>query len=215
MTQLDPNVMRDIYGEPEVAVNPMPQARKLNPQDVARGVKIQKQTGVDAILAAQRLPEFQDELDQDYWNRMVKESPKTAKFMAASPVNAALLQKDADSGNLSMLEAAFKPIAAAAKYITSAPDTKNTLMGDLAAGWYKGSGSIYGVVRAGAELAAPVLDPLAGTVLPENPLRRLAAGAEGQAKRMNAIGDYYSPPTSSIVQGGVNAGVQSAVGFGR
>lgn len=215
MTQLDPNVMRDLYGEPEVAVNPMPQARKLNPQDVARGVEIQKKTGVDAILAAQRLPEFQDELDQDYWNRMVKESPKTAKFMAASPVNAALLQKDADSGNLGMLEAAFKPIVAAAKYITSAPDTKNTLMGDLAGGWYKGSGSIYGVVRAGAELAAPALDPLAGTVLPENPLRRLAAGAEGQAKRMNEIGNYYSPPAAGVLQGGVSSGVQSAVGFGK
>lgn len=215
MNQLDPNVMRDLYGEPEVAVNPMPQARKLNPQDVARGVEIQKKTGVDAILAAQRLPEFQDELDQDYWNRMVKESPKTAKFMAASPVNAALLQKDADSGNLGMLEAAFKPIVAAAKYLTSAPDTKNTLMGDLAGGWYKGNASLYGVLRAGAELAAPVMDPLAGTILPENPLRRVAAGAGNQAKQLNAIGNAYSPPAAGIVQGGVSAGVQSAVGFGK
>lgn len=94
---LNPNVMRDLYGEPEVAINPFPEARKLNPQAVARGVEIHKKTGVDAILAAQRLPEFQDELDQDYWNRMVKESPKTAKFLAASPVNAALAQEDVDN----------------------------------------------------------------------------------------------------------------------
>jgi hypothetical protein len=205
---LDPQVLKNLYGDQEPLVNPFPEARKYKPQDVAKGVGIQKQTGVDAILAAQRLPEFQGELDQNYWDKLVAESPKTAKFMSASPVNAALLQPDADSGVLTS-------IAAAAKYLVSAPGTKNNLMGDIAGGWFKGSSSLYNILRAGAEITAPVLDPLAGTILPENPLRRLAAGAEDQSKRMDSISKYYSPSSPDIIQGGVTGGVQSFVGFGK
>jgi hypothetical protein len=121
---LDPKVLKDLYGDQEPMVNPFPEARKYKPQDVAQGLGVQQHTGVDAILAAQRLPEFQAELDQNYWNKMVQDSPKTAKFMAASPVHAALLKDDADSG-------ALNTIAAAAKWFTSAPGAKRGLLQDV------------------------------------------------------------------------------------
>lgn len=112
-----------------------------------------------------------------------------------------------DANVLGTVESA---IGAAARYTFSA-GTGPTLMGDIAAGFLQASRGAAGLFRAGAELAAPMLDPLAGTVLPENPLRRVAAGFDESARMAQAQSKGFSPPTDSIVQSGVSSGVQSAV----
>lgn len=119
---LNPDVLRDlgIQSDDEPMVNPFPTARKRNPEQVAQGARVAKATGVDAILAADKLPEFQDELDQGYWDNLVKNSPETAKFLSANEQNAALAHQDTD--NLVALEANLKPKAK--PLVTNAEFTK-------------------------------------------------------------------------------------------
>lgn len=114
-----------------------------------------------------------------------------------------------DSGTLSAIG---DTLAHGAKYIFSAPDTKNNLAGDISAGYHRAGAGTWGLARAGVEFAAPLLDPLVGNVLPANPLRAAGAGfgelAEGELRRAKAA----SPPAEGIVAGGVSSGVQSFVG---
>lgn len=104
---LNPKVLRDIYGDPEPLVNPFPDARKLTPDSAAKGLQVSRETGVDAILAADKLPDLQDERDQKYWDDLVKSSPKTARHLSnASPAVVAATQDNVDS--LSAIERTFK-----------------------------------------------------------------------------------------------------------
>ena len=200
---LDPKVLKDLYGDQEPMVNPFPEARKYNPQDVAKGIGIQQTTGVDAILASQRLPEFQEELDQNYWNKLVSESPKTAKFLSASPVNAALLQPDADSGALST-------IAAAVKYLVSAPGTSSTLMGDIAGAYHGGSSGVAGAFGAVSRTAGYPLDWLDNTSMPGgNPLRRLSEGFMQIADQQAVAKKSAEGKSKTWLGGAVSSGVQS------
>ena len=108
-----------------------------------------------------------------------------------------------DSGVLSSL-------AAAAKYVFSHPDSKNTLAGDLGAGlYYRSSAALAGGFRAVAELPAPLLDPLVGRVLPANPLRVVAEGFAKIGRESTAKANAISPPAEGIVAGGVTSGFQS------
>lgn len=104
---------------------------------------------------------------------------------------------------------ALSAIASAAKYLVGGEGQKNTLGGDLLASWYKGSGALYGGLRAVAETAAPLAQPLAGTLLPENPISRFADMVGKTSGEMNAIGEHYGPTARGIVAGGVSSGVQS------
>ena len=135
-----------------------------------------------------------------------RDFPAAAKFMA-DPQNAAIAHDDTQ--NLGALDSTLSALGAAAKYIVSAPGTKQNLMGDLQASFYNSSSAIYGGIRSAAEFTAPVLDPLAGTILPENPLRRVAAGAAEQARIQADIGKEYSPPSQDFGQASVSSGVQS------
>lgn len=108
-----------------------------------------------------------------------------------------------DSGVLSAL-------AAAAKYVFSHPDSKNTLAGDFGAGlYYRSSAALAGGFRAVAELPAPLLDPLVGRVLPANPLRVVAEGFAKIGRESTAKANAISPPAEGIVAGGVTSGFQS------
>jgi len=128
---------------------------------------------------------------------------------ATSPV----LQRkytDADFAKLAHDDSgALSAIASAAKYLVGGEGQKNTLGGDLLASWYKGSGALYGGLRAVAETAAPLAQPLAGTILPENPISRFADMVGKVSGEMNAIGEHYGPTAQGIVAGGVSSGVQS------
>lgn len=81
--------------------NPIPSAVKTSPDAAARGARIHRATGVDAILAADHLPQLEAEQLQDKWDRIVSAAPKTARFLQ-NPVAAAISQDDTE--NLSVME---------------------------------------------------------------------------------------------------------------
>lgn len=122
-----------------------------------------------------------------------------------------------DSGTLSKLGDA---ITSSAKYVFSAPDNKNTLAGDLVAGYHDAGQGAAGVFRAVADVGASAAETfLPGVAAMEksgtlggDPLRRLAEGFAMLGQDSSARAKEASPPTGDLVQGGVSSGVRSFVG---
>jgi len=98
---IDPKVLNEIYGGSEALVNPLPTAKAFQPETAAKGIKLSRATGVDALLAAENLPQLEEEQDQLYWDNLVKNSPKLAKQMQ-EPSFAAIAHDDTE--NLSDIE---------------------------------------------------------------------------------------------------------------
>ncbi|MFJ1253427.1 hypothetical protein [Cupriavidus sp. CuC1] len=162
----------------------------LPPQTVASDIESAKQRAtVETFDAAAYARDF----------------PQAAKFMA-DPQNAAVAHDDTQ--NLGALDSTLSAIGAAARYMVSADD-KGGLLRDIWAGVHGANRGAAGVFQAGAELAAPLLDPLAGTILPENPLRRAAASFAGMGAYSGQSMKELSPPSNSVIGGGVSSGVQS------
>lgn len=119
-----------------------------------------------------------------------------------------------DSSILSSLEQGFK-------YLVSSGD--RGLVYDIGAGVVDLNAGLAGLFRGGAEvtqkgigLVAKVADPLAGTILPENPLRRLEAGMGNvagffadEARASKEVSRRLSPPDNTILGGGFSSGVKS------
>jgi hypothetical protein len=84
--------------------------------------------------------------------------------------------------------------------------------GSVKAGVFNASRGAAGVFQAGAELVAPVLDPLEGvTSIGGNPLRRLAEGFAMQGGAAGKSAKAAAPKTEGNISGGFQAGVQSLV----
>lgn len=98
---IDPKVLNEIYGGSEALVNPLPTAKAFQPETAAKGIKLSRATGVDALLAAENLPQLEEEQDQLYWDNLVKNAPKLAKQMQ-EPSFAAIAHDDTE--NLSDIE---------------------------------------------------------------------------------------------------------------
>lgn len=60
------------------------------------------------------------------------------------------------------------------------------------------SSAAYGLIETGLKVIAPLADPLAGTILPENPLRRVAAGFEGWRKNQAATANAIAGDNSDL-----------------
>lgn len=122
-----------------------------------------------------------------------------------------------DSGTLGKIAGAF---AATAKYVFSAPDSRQTLAGDIAGGYYSASRGAAGTFRAAFDSAAAAAEVfLPGLRAMEqsgtaggDPLRRVAEGFSLIAENSGARQKAASPPSDNLVMSGVSSGVQSFVG---
>lgn len=119
-------------------------------------------------------------------------APATARLLA--DVDAARIVHD-DVGSLTGIEQAIQVLKNSGKALASA-------------GPRFGEGA-YGVGQAAAELAAPLLDPLAGTILPENPLRRVAAGFADFRANNKAVADGLMPKADGPIESGFYSGLAS------
>jgi hypothetical protein len=112
-----------------------------------------------------------------------------------------------DHSILSKIEAG---VGAATRYVMGANHGGNTLAGDVAAIPFKMSEGAAGTFRAGLETLAPLFDPLAeARILPANPLRGAAREFDKLGGQAKANAERLSPPSDSVVQGGVSSGVNS------
>ena len=126
------------------------------------------------------------------FDQIADQYPNTARFLAKQE-NANIAHDDVS--NMSNTE----------KVLGALKDLK----GDAIAGAYSASRGAAGVFRAGFELAAPLLDPLTGTILPENPLRRVAAGFEALGQSADAGAKANRPKSEGIISSGINSGIES------
>ena len=126
------------------------------------------------------------------FDQIADQYPNTARFLAKQE-NANIAHDDVP--NMSNTE----------KVLGALKDLK----GNAIAGAYSASRGAAGIFRAGFELAAPVLDPLAGTILPENPLRRVAAGFEALGQSADAGAKANRPKSEGIISSGINSGIES------
>lgn len=96
--QIDPDVFRAIYGRDPaptgVVANPLPALQHVAPEAAAKGLQHQRRTGIDAILAAEQLPQVEQERDQAHWDVLVQRAPKAAQFLTERPAAAAAMRDD-------------------------------------------------------------------------------------------------------------------------
>jgi len=157
------------------------------------------------------------------YDTLARQYPKTAGTLT-DPARAAIAHDDVD--NMTTIERIGGGLVGTAKYIFSAPDSRNTLAGDIGAGMFLASRGAAGLFRAGTEVLAPTLDvferpdigspdrapvPFVADLPGGNPLRRLAEGFGEMGRQAGAMDRELSPPTNDIVQGGVSGGVKSLV----
>ena len=96
--QIDPDVFRAIYGRDPaptgVVANPLPALQHVAPEAAAKGLQHQRRTGIDAILAAEHLPQVEQERDQAHWDVLVRRALKAAQFLIERPAAAAAMRDD-------------------------------------------------------------------------------------------------------------------------
>ncbi len=131
------------------------------------------------------------------FERLARDYPSTAAYLAGVE-NARIAHDDVD--NMGIIEKGVRGLANVGKAAASAIP--------------QAGGALWRVGQAGAENLAPLLDPLAGTLLPENPLRRLAAGMGDLGRAGEASAKGLMPQAAGNIEAGVYSGVQSLVTMG-
>lgn len=167
-------------------------ALSVNPDAAAEAKKLANQTGLAPDVVARNL----DEVRRKEQARMLD----LARMAEASPVLARQLadpeftkQAHDDIGALTQIAQFFK-------------DTGNSMK----AGVLNANKGAAGVLRAGTELIAPILDPLGSvTSIGGNPLRRLSEGFAANAAQSDAAAKAVAPKTQGNISSGFQSGVQS------
>lgn len=166
----------------------------VNPDQEAQAKKAASALNIPIDTARENLVDAQQQvrMQQTDFGMLADRFPKTANYLT-NQQNANLAHDDLD--NMSNTE----------KVLGALKDIK----GSAIAGAYSASRGAAGIFKAGFELAAPVMDPLAGTILPENPLRRVASGFDALGKSADAGAKANRPKSTGIIQGGINSGIES------
>lgn len=131
------------------------------------------------------------------FERLARDFPSTAGYLAGVE-NARIAHDDVD--NMGVIEKGIRGLSNVGKAAASAIP--------------QAGGALWRVGQGAAENLAPLLDPLAGTVLPENPLRRLAAGMAGMGRAGETSAKGLMPQADGNIEAGVYSGVQSLVTMG-
>lgn len=170
-----------------------------NPDLEAELRQVASRTGIP-IDSVRRHPEEvkrEAALTSFNFERLARDFPSTAGYLAGVE-NARIAHDDVD--NMGVIEKGIRGLSNVGKAAASA--------------FPQAGGALWRVGQAGAENLAPLLDPLAGTLLPENPLRRLAAGMAGMGRAGEASAKGLMPQATGNIEAGVYSGVQSLVTMG-
>lgn len=168
------------------------QAIKVLPDKAAGAQELAKATGLPLDAVERNFDEVSRYAKIKELQSFLASSPILARQMA-DPEFAKLAQRDVQ--NLGALEKVFEESRNLGRVIGSSA--------------YGMSAGAVGAARAPVELLAPLLDPLAGTLLPENPLRRVEQGLANYQGSIQAQADRLMPQAESIVGAGVYSGVAS------
>lgn len=173
----------------------MMQVADKNPDAEARIQALGRQYGVPAETIRLQQPEYEKRatIDGIDYTKLANESPVTAGLLA-QPQKAGVSYDDTE--NLSAIERAVKFLAGSGSAIASAVPAITS--------------GFYGAVQAGAEGAAALAEPMAGTILPENPFARVARGVADWRREQDAIAKGMVPKGEGPLSAGFYSGLQSA-----
>lgn len=171
-------------------------ASKANPDQTAKAIALTKRTGIPTDVVARNLlnVEMQDAVDRA--DEQLQTSPVLRRRMMEKPLFAKEAHDDVQA--LSGVETLFREgIWAGRTAVSGLPSF---------------TAGAYGVLETALRVVAPLADPLAGTILPENPIRRVAEGIagvrRGQQQLAQTVGGEL-PDDAGIIRRGVRAGLQS------
>lgn len=189
--------------------------QSANPDQTAEAVKLARKTGSPYEAIQANLPEVQQGARLDDYEKMLAGAPATRRFLTA-PQNAAMANDDV--GGLTEVEKAIRSFIDGGVMKRGAPGKSmndkalqflsNTGSAGLS-GLQRASAGVVGVAQAPFDLLAPAMDPLTGTVLPENPLRRAAAGLSSYRQGIEAQSKANMPKADGIMAGGYYSGIGS------
>jgi hypothetical protein len=186
-----------------------------NPDQEAEYRRLAKQAGIpidsvrdnkDAVQRQVSAPDFAD---------LAVKFPSTTAYL--SNIENSRIAHD-DVGGLSEVEKAIRSFMDGGAMKRGAPGKS---MNDRAlqflsntgsagfSGLQRASAGVVGVAQAPFDMLAPVLDPLTGMVLPENPLRRAAAGMSAYRHGIEAQSKANMPKADGILEGGYYSGIGS------
>lgn len=163
-----------------------------NPDMAARAQKLGRQTGLPPDLVQRNLPEVERGIYLNDVDKLLQQNPAVAQFLA-SPQFAAMAHDDVK--NMGAVESTLR------------------VFGNLGTAAKSGVASVnaglMGALQAPVDLLAPLGDPLAGTILPENPLRRVASGLSKLRQSYEADAKYWTPKAGGDIEAGIYSGVSS------
>jgi hypothetical protein len=147
---------------------------------------------VDAVRLQQPEIERRSRLDQLNYKELAERYPVTAKELT-NPDKAAIAQDDVE--NMTLLEQAVSGLKKTGSAAWS--------------GLLSADAGLAGAFQAPFDLAAPLLDPLTGRLLPENPLRRIAGGLVDYRRNNTAAAQAAMPRGDGNLESGYYSGIAS------
>lgn len=183
-------------GSPDTPVRlSMMQVAGTKPDAEARIQALGKQYGVppEAIRLEQPDYERRATIDSIDYNKLAAEAPATSGLLQ-QPRTAGISYDDTE--NLSAIERAVRFVTGSGSAIASAVPSITS--------------GFYGVAQAAAEGAAMLAQPLAGTILPENPFARVAEGVANWRREQDALAKSMVPKGEGPLSSGFYSGLQSA-----
>jgi len=172
------------------------QASGTNPDQFAKAKRDSAALGVPTAVGESLPDETAQRVLMQRVDDLIRTNPKLAERLS-DPQFAKLTHDDLEG--LSVLEKGVRLVGVSNASIWSG------MLSKIPAG-------LYALGGAAAETVAPVLDPLSGRVLPENPLRRLAAGLRQMGQQSGATGDWmtgaFGKP-QGVIESGVRSGFES------
>ena len=166
-----------------------------NPDEAAQAINLSRKTGIPYEAVSANLQDVQKRDRQDEAFAWVDDKPVTQRFLMDRQ-NADVAHDDLE--NMGVLEKVFDTFVRAGR--------------NLGAGvTFDASSGFWGAVEVGVKNIAPLADPLAGTILPENPLRRIASGLEGWRKNQQQMAEAVAGNNegAGFFERGVYSGLRS------
>lgn len=183
---------KDLQARDQQVRASLDQALSVIPERAATTQALAKATGLPEDLVERNFDAVQKQAKAQALQSLMARSPILARQMS-DPTFAKLAHNDAE--NLSGIEKVFAAL-------------KETGRAGMA-GLYSMNEGLVGLAQVPFDVAAPLLDPLAGTVLPENLLRRVGGGLSDYRKRIGAMSEAAMPRADGIMGAGYYSGIAS------
>lgn len=181
-------------------------AADSNPDAEAEYRKLAKQAGIPIDSVRDNKEAVQRQVSAPDFNELAAKFPSTTAYL--SNIENSRLAHD-DVGGLTEVEKAIRGFTSDKSASSKALQFLSNTGSAGVSGLQRASAGVVGLAQAPFDLLAPALDPLTGTVLPENPLRRAAAGLSSYRQGIEAQSKANMPKADGIMAGGYYSGIAS------